>query len=108
MSCAISSLLFSLNKFSMLPSKLIAALATDTEKQSSSLPRQDQIIPEQTTDTEVRRTVDKQSHEEGELSPENGAFVNNGHDTKAEFSEPAKQHANSEDSNDNRFCLLLS
>ena len=92
----------------MLPSKLIAALATDTEKQSSSLPRQDQIIPEQTTDTEVRRTVDKQSHEEGELSPENGAFVNNGHDTKAEFSEPAKQHANSEDSNDNRFCLLLS
>ncbi|XP_027929521.1 uncharacterized protein LOC114185788 isoform X2 [Vigna unguiculata] len=74
----------------------------DTEKQSSSLPRQDQIIPEQTTDTEVRRTVDKQSHEEGELSPENGAFVNNGHDTKAEFSEPAKQHANSEDSNDNR------
>ncbi|XP_047166779.1 peptidyl-prolyl cis-trans isomerase CYP63 isoform X1 [Vigna umbellata] len=73
-----------------------------TEKQPSSLPRQDQIIPEQTTDTEVRRTVDKQSHEEGELSPENGAFVNNGHDTKAEFSEPAKQHANSDDSKENR------
>jgi len=52
--------------------------------------------------------VDKQSHEEGELSPENGAFVNNGHDTQAEFSKPAKQHANSDDSNDNRFFLLLS
>ncbi|ESW34470.1 hypothetical protein PHAVU_001G155500 [Phaseolus vulgaris] len=74
----------------------------DTEKQSSSLPRQDQIIPEQTTDTKIRRTVDKQSHEEGELSPENGAFVNNGHDTQAEFSKPAKQHANSDVSNDNR------
>ncbi|RDX89725.1 Peptidyl-prolyl cis-trans isomerase CYP63, partial [Mucuna pruriens] len=74
----------------------------DTGKQSSSLPRQSQIVPEQTMDPKVRRTVDKQSHEEGELSPENGAFVNNGHDTQAEFSKPAKQHANSDDSNHNR------
>ncbi|XP_020226452.1 peptidyl-prolyl cis-trans isomerase CYP63 [Cajanus cajan] len=74
----------------------------DTGKQSSSLPRQSQTIPEQIMDPKVRRTVDKQSHEEGELSPENGAFVNNGHDTQAEFSKPAKQHANSDDSNHNR------
>ncbi|TKY62409.1 Peptidyl-prolyl cis-trans isomerase CYP63 [Spatholobus suberectus] len=74
----------------------------DTGKQSSSLPRQSQTIPEQTMDPKVRRTVDKQSHEEGELSPENGAFVNNGHDTQADFSKPAKQHANSDDSNHDR------
>lgn len=59
-------------------------------------------------DPKVRRIVDKQSHEEGEFSPENGAFVNNRHDTQAEFSKPAKQHANSDDLNHNRFCLLLS
>ncbi|KAK7336795.1 hypothetical protein VNO77_17343 [Canavalia gladiata] len=74
----------------------------DTGKQSSSLPRQSQTVTEQTMDPKVRRTLDKQSHEEGELSPENGAFPNNGHDTQAEFGKPAKQHANSDDSNHNR------
>ncbi|XP_027353124.1 peptidyl-prolyl cis-trans isomerase CYP63 isoform X2 [Abrus precatorius] len=75
----------------------------DAGKQSSSLPQRSPAIPEQKLeDPKVRRTVDKQSHEEGELSPENGAFLNNGHDTRAEFSKPAKQHANSDDSNHNR------
>lgn len=59
-------------------------------------------------DPKVRRTMDKQSHEEGELSPENGEFLNNGHDTQAELSKPAKQRAYSDDSNHNRFCLSLS
>lgn len=74
----------------------------DAGKQSSSLPRQSQTIPEQKVDPKVRKTVDKQSHEEGELSPENGAFVNNGRDTRAEFSKPANHHANSDDSNHDR------
>ena len=58
-------------------------------------------------DPKVRTTVDKQSHEEGELSPENGEFLNNGHDTQAEFSKPANQRAYSDDSNHNRCQLLL-
>ncbi|KAI9119218.1 hypothetical protein K1719_009893 [Acacia pycnantha] len=48
------------------------------------------------------RTEDKQSHEEGELSPENSEFLNNGHDTEAKFSKAAKQPTHLDDSNDNR------
>lgn len=59
-------------------------------------------------DPKVRRTVDKQSYEEGELSPENGEFLNGGHDTEAEFSKSAKKHAYSDDSNHKRLRLLLS
>ncbi|XP_057438618.1 peptidyl-prolyl cis-trans isomerase CYP63 isoform X2 [Lotus japonicus] len=75
----------------------------DLRKQSSSLPLRIQTIPEQEIDPKVR-TVDKQSHEEGEMSPENGTFVNNGHETRAELSKPAKQHAYSDDSNHNRVA----
>lgn len=59
-------------------------------------------------DPKVRMPVDKQSHEEGELSPENGEFLNNGHDTQAEFSKPANHRAYSDDSDHNRYRLLLS
>jgi peptidyl-prolyl isomerase G (cyclophilin G) len=52
--------------------------------------------------------VEKQSHEEGELSPENGEFLHNGHDTQAEFIKPADQRAYSDDSNHNRYHLLFS
>jgi peptidyl-prolyl isomerase G (cyclophilin G) len=58
-------------------------------------------------DPKVRTTVEKQSHEEGELSPENGEFLNNGHETQAEFIKPADQRAHSDDSNHNRYHLLL-
>ncbi|XP_004493727.1 peptidyl-prolyl cis-trans isomerase CYP63 [Cicer arietinum] len=74
----------------------------DTGKQSSSLPLQSQTIPELGVDPKVRRTMDKQSHEEGELSPENGEFLNNRHDIQAEFSKPANQHGYSDDSNRKR------
>lgn len=90
----------------ILLSKLIADHATDLRKQSSSLPLRSQTIPEQEIDPKVR-TVDKQSHEEGEMSPENGTFVNNGHETRAELSKPAKQHAYSDDSNHNRCVSPL-
>ncbi|MCI01152.1 peptidyl-prolyl cis-trans isomerase G-like, partial [Trifolium medium] len=53
-------------------------------------------------DPKVRTTVEKQSHEEGELSPENGEFLNNGHDTQAEFNKPTNQRTYSDDSNHNR------
>nr|QMV80833.1 peptidylprolyl cis-trans isomerase 26 [Clitoria ternatea] len=74
----------------------------DTGKRSCSLSQQNQPITGQGTDPKNRRTLDKQSHEEGELSPENGAFLSNGHDTQAEFSKPAKQHSYSDDSNHDR------
>ncbi|KAK2363754.1 Cyclophilin peptidyl-prolyl cis-trans isomerase family protein [Trifolium repens] len=73
-----------------------------TEKQSSSLPLQSPTSPELEVDPKVRTTVEKQSHEEGELSPENGEFLNNGHETRAEFIKPAGQRAHSDDSNHNR------
>ncbi|XP_058737993.1 peptidyl-prolyl cis-trans isomerase CYP63-like [Vicia villosa] len=74
----------------------------DIGKPSSSLPLQSQTIPELVVDSKVRTSVDKQSHEEGELSPENGEFLNNGHDTQAEFTKPANHRAYSDDSNHNR------
>lgn len=89
----------------ILLSKLIAAHATNTVKQSSTPPPQRQTIPKQGMDPKVR-TLDKQSQEEGELSPENGAFLNNGHDTQAKFSKPAKQHTYSDDLDHDRFHLL--
>lgn len=57
-------------------------------------------------DPKARRTVDKDSHEEGELSPGNDELLNNGHDTQAKLSKPAKQQSYSDDSNQNRFHLL--
>ncbi|KAE9621929.1 putative peptidylprolyl isomerase [Lupinus albus] len=73
----------------------------DTGKQSSNPPPQSQTIPEG-VDPKVRETVDKQSHEEGELSPENGAFMFNGHDTETKFNKPPKQSTYSDDSDHNR------
>lgn len=74
----------------------------DIGDKSSILPVQSPTSPELEVDPKVKTTVDKQSHEEGELSPENGEFLNNGHDTEAEFSKPANQRAYSDDSNHNR------
>ncbi|CAL0310363.1 unnamed protein product [Lupinus luteus] len=73
----------------------------DTGKQSSDPPPKNQTTLED-VEPKVRETVDKQSHEEGELSPENGAFVNNGHDTEARFNIPSKQSTYSDDSDHNR------
>lgn len=81
----------------------MAAHATDIGKPSSSLPLQSQTIPELVVDSKVRTSVDKQSHEEGELSPENGEFLKNGRDTQAEFTKPANHQAYSDDSNHNRY-----
>ncbi|KAK7245424.1 hypothetical protein RIF29_40270 [Crotalaria pallida] len=74
----------------------------DTGNQSFSPPLQSQSVLEQGVDSKVTETVDKLSHEEGELSPENGTFLNNGHDTQATFAKPAKQHTYSDDSDQNR------
>ncbi|QHN84183.1 Peptidyl-prolyl cis-trans isomerase [Arachis hypogaea] len=74
----------------------------DTGKQSSSPPIKSKTISEQGMDTKARRTVDKESHEEGELSPENDELLNNGHDTRAKLSKPSKQQTYSDDSDQNR------
>lgn len=86
--------------------KITIGHATETGKQSSSPPL---VItaPDQEGDYNARRTEDKQSHEEGELSPENSEFLNNGHDIEAKFSKPAKQPTHFDDSNDNRFHFFL-
>ncbi|MED6106778.1 hypothetical protein PIB30_007808 [Stylosanthes scabra] len=74
----------------------------DTGKQSSSPPLKSKNISEQGMDTKARRTVDKESHEEGELSPENDELLNNGHDTRAKLIKPSKKQPHSDDSDQNR------
>ncbi|KAJ7977330.1 Peptidyl-prolyl cis-trans isomerase [Quillaja saponaria] len=64
-----------------------------------------QTIQDHGRDHEVRRTEDKQLHEEGELSPENYEFLNNGHDTEAKLEKLTKQHTYSDDSNENRDVI---
>ncbi|XP_054813521.1 peptidyl-prolyl cis-trans isomerase CYP63-like isoform X1 [Prosopis cineraria] len=78
--------------------------SSETGKQSPSPPLV-KASPDQGEDFKVRRTADKQSHEEGELSPENSEFLNNGHDTEAKFSRPAKQPTHLDGSNDNRGSI---
>ncbi|KAF7818368.1 peptidyl-prolyl cis-trans isomerase CYP63 isoform X1 [Senna tora] len=73
----------------------------ETGKQPPSSPST-RTAPDQGEYSKVRRTEDKQSHEEGELSPEIPEFLSNGHDAEANFSKFTKQPTHLGDSNNNR------